>query len=286
MPTTIVGGFSALRTNLNITSLQSQTVSTRQANVRAAVAAELEVLDSFLTGSYRRSTMIAPLMSADVDVFVVLDAQYFASGATNVLQRTKDALMKTYTTPKVSRNGQAVTITFKDFRVDVVPAFNRKGGGYLIPDAGSNTWISTDPKVHVDLSATHNAKHDGQLVPVVKMLKGWNSTIDHHFRSFHLEVLAWNLFDGVTLSNDWSAVRYFFDKALAQIPVKLADPSGYGGDVAKYIGTKAQIDAAVSRLDTAVGRAVNGEKYAAGGNIPAAFGEWRKIFGDYFPAYG
>jgi hypothetical protein len=38
----------------------------------------LEVLDSFLTGSYRRSTMIAPLKEADVDVFVVLDAKCYS----------------------------------------------------------------------------------------------------------------------------------------------------------------------------------------------------------------
>jgi hypothetical protein len=33
------------------------------------VSSEMEVLDSFLTGSYRRSTMIAPLSQADIDIF-------------------------------------------------------------------------------------------------------------------------------------------------------------------------------------------------------------------------
>ena len=36
-------------------------VDDQHENVRAAVAAELEVIDSFLTGSYRRSTLITPL---------------------------------------------------------------------------------------------------------------------------------------------------------------------------------------------------------------------------------
>src|SRR6266536_3618537 len=51
----------------------------------------------------------------------------------------------------VSRNGQAVTITFADFEVDVVPGFYRKGGGYLIPDSVLNRWIETDPKQHVEI---------------------------------------------------------------------------------------------------------------------------------------
>ena len=35
-----------------------------------------KILDDFLTGSYARSTMIAPLTEADIDVFVVLDSGY------------------------------------------------------------------------------------------------------------------------------------------------------------------------------------------------------------------
>ena len=59
--TTISQGFRVLRSRLEITGLQSSTVSTRQRNVRNAVARGFTVLESFLTGSYARSTMIAPL---------------------------------------------------------------------------------------------------------------------------------------------------------------------------------------------------------------------------------
>jgi hypothetical protein len=46
-----------------------------------------------------------------------------------------------------------VTITFSDFAVDVVPAFERHWwyGGYLICDSGS--WIETNPKKHTDISS-------------------------------------------------------------------------------------------------------------------------------------
>jgi hypothetical protein len=74
----------------------------------------------------------------------------------------------------VSRNGQAVTISFTDFEVDVVPACNRQGAGYLICDSGSHSWISTYPKTHETTSSAANAKHNGHLVPLVKMLKAWN----------------------------------------------------------------------------------------------------------------
>src|SRR5437763_1167291 len=77
MATTIQQSFLRLRQNLEITGLQESTVSTRQKTVRQVLEAGLTVEDSFLTGSYSRQTMIAPLKEADVDVFVTLDAKYF-----------------------------------------------------------------------------------------------------------------------------------------------------------------------------------------------------------------
>ena len=84
-------------------------------------------------------------------------------------------MRRTYTrTPDISRNGQAVTIRFEDFIVDVVPGFNRKGGGYLIPNSITQSWISTDPKKHVEIFSEANSVHKGNLIPLIKMIKGWN----------------------------------------------------------------------------------------------------------------
>lgn len=193
MPTTILASFAAFKTNLEITALQASTVSTRQQAVRQAVAAELTVTDSFLTGSYSRNTLIAPLTEADVDIFVILENQYFHNynnqngGQAGLLDLLRRTLRKTYAkTPDISRNGQAVSIRFSDFMVDVVPAFNRQGGGYLIPSSMGQRWLSTDPKKHVTLIQEANSLHQGNLVPLIKMIKSWNRNIGHYFRSFHL----------------------------------------------------------------------------------------------------
>jgi tRNA nucleotidyltransferase (CCA-adding enzyme) len=132
---TILRAFRLLKRGLEITQLQQSNVSTRQRAVRDAIARRLIVHDSFITGSYKRHTMISHLSQADIDVFVDLDAKYYSSdGYGALLGRVRKVLLETYTrTPRVSRNGQAVTITFTDFVVDVVPGFYRQGGGYLIP---------------------------------------------------------------------------------------------------------------------------------------------------------
>lgn len=289
MATTVKESFRKLKSNLEITNLQQETVSTRQKNVRDAVESGLTVLDSFLTGSYSRSTMIPPLSEADIDIFVVFDPSYYeANGQISLLEKVKRVLKNTYPqTPSISRNGQAVTITFTDFMVDVVPAFHRNGGGYVIPSTyNGGFWLATDPKQHVQISSKANSAHKGDLVPLVKMIKCWNRNINKHFRSFHLEVLTWQILDGVTISNFSSGMRYFFDKGRNLISKKNPDPTGYNDDVGFYIDNRMKVGEAVSRFTTAYNRAVKAESYEKNGNIESAINEWRKIFGNNFPAYG
>ncbi len=286
MATTLKEAFKAFKSRLEITGLQTQTVSTRQQNVRKHIATELTVVDAFLTGSYCRSTMIAPLAQADIDIFFVLDAAYFQQGGqAALLDRVKRVLKRSYDLSDISRDGQAVTITFSDFKVDVVPGFNRKGGGYLIPNTQGGIWIETNPREHERLSSIHNQAHNGDLVPLEKMIKRWNREINRYFRSFHLEILAWDIFDGVIIPSFSSGARYFFDKGRTKIKQKNPDPAGYGGDVGYYLNNK-NLDEAVSRFTTAYNRAIKAEEYETKGKIADAIGEWRKIFGDTFPAYG
>lgn len=284
---TILESFKQLKTNLEITDLQHSTVSARQQNVRKVVENEFTVLDSFLTGSYSRHTMIAPLSEADVDIFIILHSSYYKKdGQADLLDKLRRALLKKYTkTPKISRNGQAVTITFSDFIVDVVPAFNRNGGGFLIPNSIKNVWISTNPKTHVDIMSSENDKHNGDLIPIVKMIKGWNKNINHAFVSFYLELLAIKIFKNVTISDYPSGMRYFFDKGREEIKYKVKDPVEYGGQISG-LDNISTVEEAGSRFEKAYNRAKKGEEYERIGNAESAISEWKKIFGNYFPAYG
>lgn len=293
MAASIAQGFLELRSNLEITGLQESTISTRQQQVRSALQNGMEVVDDFLTGSYRRQTMIAPLSEADVDIFVLFPVSYFHhyngqnGGPAGLLDFTKRTLRKRYpSTPDISRNGQAVTIRFSDFVVDVVAGFNRQGGGYLMANAVTNTWLSTDPKAHVQMISDANQWHQGKFVPLIKMLKGWNKSNNSFFRSFHIEVLALQILQNVRITDFPNGVRYFFDKARERVRGPTFDPAGYGDDIGKYINTATKMDEAVSRLTAAYNHAARAQQIESFGNPRRAFDEWRAIFSSYFPAYG
>ena len=288
MATTVSAGFNLLKSNLEITGLQKTTVAQRQQNARDAVEKDFSVLDSFVTGSYSRHTMIAPLKDADIDIFVVIDPFYFNNYTpASLLDKVRATLKKTYPkTPKISRNGQAVTITFTDFQVDVVPSFYRNGGGYLIPDSIGGRWIATDPTVHQSHMAQANSTHNGDLVPLVKMIKAWNRCISSAFYGFYLELMVKSILDGVTISNYSSGVRYVFDKGREKIKYKMPDPANLNEEQVGGLNNVSTVEQAQSKFETAYKRAIKAEQFEMNGNTYSAFEEWRKIFGGYyFPAY-
>ena len=293
---TVIMAFEAFRCNLELTGMQETLVATRQTRVRAAIEQGLAVNESFLTGSYRRHTLIAPMHTADIDIVVVLDRRYHRHGPRAVLGLVKDTLRETYQTSKISRNGQAVTITFADFTVDVVPAFSLPwpfNHGWDICDSGSNTWIRTNPKRHIEISSKVNKRTGGLLVPTVKMLKAWNRTVGYPLRNFHLEVLVWKILDpggaavwwgpGIGLGDDPDNVSRFFADAPTRLRRKLPDPARDTGDIGAYLSDQGR-DEAISKLGTAAARCARAERLRMDGDESGANSIYRKVFGDAFPS--
>lgn len=292
MPYTVAESFARLRSQLEITDIQSSVVSVRQQTVRKIIDGAMRVEDDFLTGSYARSTMISPLSEADIDIFICLHPSYFThfnginGGPAGLLDLAKTTVRKTYSsTPDISRNGQAVTIRFSDFVVDVVIGFNRNGGGYIIANAVGNYWLSTDPKRHVALMSEANKRHAGNLVPVIKMIKSWNKAHGSFFRSFHLEVLALKIFSSVTISDFESGLRFFFDNARAEVRQVNPDPAGYGDDIGRYI-KGGSVEQATAKFTGAFNLAAHAEAYTRRGDHKSAILTWKQLMPNHFPSYG
>ncbi len=85
--------------------------------------------------------------------------------------------------------------------------------------------MPTDPKRHVELWAASNKAHNGDFVPLVKMLKGWNKSRDL-FKSFHLETIAYTVLNNVRISSFPRGVRYVFDKAREKSVLRFLIPPG------------------------------------------------------------
>jgi hypothetical protein len=284
----ISDSFRIFRANLEISDLLHSKISSRQLLVRGALEEELHVLHTFLSGSYSRNTMIAPLHESGIDIFAVLDQSHYSeNGQAELLDRLKRVLHKTCAkAPQIHRNGHGVNLAFSDFTANVIPAFQKDGGGYIIPDSMENKWMSTDPRMHVELIAGADSRHNGNLVPFIKMIKGWNRTAKRPLRQFHLEVMAYQLFKNMTIKSYPASLLYFFGEGRHYIRKQNLDPAGYGGDVGDYIKTRQKMEEAEASFETAYGRAYRAVYYWEKAQAESSINEWRKIFGNYFPAYG
>lgn len=288
MSSTVNEAWASFQSNLEVPHIQTERLLVRQEKICEVLQQKITCLNEFISGSYVRSTMIAPLKAAEIDFFVVLDSHYFhhfnnkRRGIKVLVRMVHWALNQTYRRPVINRNGRSVTVWFSDYGVCVVPVMLRLGGGFVIPNALTQSWISTDPTKHDRILKEADEAHHQMLVPLIRMIKAWNRCSGSFFTSFHLEVLALEVLNGATIADFPSGVRLFFDRARDAVAGSTPDPAGFDNDIADYLGTPGRISEAKKRLAAAYEIASRAERQDTKSEHTANH-LWRQLFSNYFP---
>jgi len=276
--------FANLKHNLEITPTEQDTAKRRHERIRDFVKTRWGLEDDFLTGSYRRDTKTKKLK--DIDIFIVLDRKgaqrgYRAQPPIEVLNALLDLLREQW--PEAHRDGMAIVIPYGSdddvMSIDVVPAFDRDGGGYFIPNPDAGNWIATNPKRHHELSIAKNAECDGKFVPFVKMVKGINRELGEPVApSFLLEVMAQALVK-TPFGRYQDEIVLFLATAAECFGQEWPDPAGLGGDV-NTVMSPAEKLAAADALRSAQATAERAIELEDDGQERAAYDEWKKLFGN------
>jgi hypothetical protein len=277
--------FAGLKATLEITQTETDLAATRHKLIRDFISERWDITDDFLTGSYRRHTKTKRLQ--DVDIFIVLDPEgeqggYAAKSPTTVLEALRSLLNERWDDVLVDRMAAVVSYGDEVASFEVVPAFDRQNGGYLIPDAKSGTWIATDPTVHQELTTKKNSACNGKYVPFVKMIKGINRELgDPVSPSFLLEVMALEL-AAEPFGRFQDEVSWFLATAAERLDEPWPDPAGLGPDVNAEMDALASqtAKAALAEAAEVAQRAVWLEDDDQG---RAAVEEWRRLFGWRMP---
>ncbi|MGD1082185.1 MAG: nucleotidyltransferase domain-containing protein [Candidatus Sulfotelmatobacter sp.] len=301
MATTTWAAFQEFASRLEPTETQKQDAATKKDGVRDCLNAKLWVETAFLTGSYARQTMIRP--PSDIDLFVVLDyskhgQDYYQSynGEQTVLERFHNILKEGYPYTPIRKDHPAVHLDFSTYGFDVIPAFNRNGGGFVIPNPVGSGWISTNPPKHGERTTSMNKSTGGYFVPLVKMFKSWNRSHYDKLTGFHLEMMladawptAWNsssyAVQPITYASYADAAAALFAPLSSKLQYTMQDPAGLGGAIDSYLSwddrtrTRQRLDSAAQDAQIALRHAGRGDHYSS-------INKWRDIFGDPFPAYG
>ena len=132
--------------------------------------------DSYLTGSYGRSTAIRDIK--DVDIIVILDLDHTKTAPTVVVAWIQSVLQKYYT--QVTAQGRSVGVTTgSGFDLDVVPsvAVSYRDGPLWIPDRDAGEWVRTHPKGQLSFGINRNGATDGYYKHLVKIMKHWRDRL-------------------------------------------------------------------------------------------------------------
>jgi predicted nucleotidyltransferase len=279
--------FANLKGTLEITGTEQAFAKRKHEEIRSHVRESWDLADDFLTGSYRRHTKTKRLK--DVDVFVVVDAKGAQGDLRErepaaLLSDLEDVLRPKY--DKVKSDGFACTVAFgpedEVASFDVVPAFERTGSGWEIPDANRGRWIATNPKTHHEQSTTKNAECDEKFVPFVKMVKAVNREADEPIQpSFLLEVMAQSIVKP-PFGRFQDEVRWYLATGADSVGQEWLDPAGIGPTVndswSSADGERAQA-AFREWLEIAEGAV----RLEDDGQERAAVEEWRRLFGWRMP---
>ena len=276
--------FKNLKSNLQITPTESQLAQTRHRLVRKHIEASWELVEDFLTGSYKRDTKTKKLK--DVDIFVVVDPKgpqgALADGTgTAAVLALRDLLAKRWNNLDADDNVVTVNYSGEDVAsYEVAPVFPRSGGGYSMPNGAA--WMDTDPKEQAALVTAKNKACDAKFVPFVKMVKGVNREAGDPIEpAFLLEVMALDLVIE-PFGRYRDEIRFFLASVADRIVDDWPDPVGLGPDVnaGVGIGRRRELSELV-RGWLAVAEEALQLEYE--GKLRAAVETWRELFGWRMP---
>lgn len=284
---TVSAAFDEFCQNISLSSTYHDTANKRRDRLVSLLKNDFTILDSFSTGSIPRYTAISGY--ADLDIMVVL---YYGKHMkdklpSEVLAGVQKSLSGYKT--RVRRNGQAVTLYYDTWpNVDIVPVsitVNDDGSvkHYNVPNMNNETWLKSRPRKHSSALTDHNGICGDKFKRIIKMIKWWNKQHGDYLQSFHIEVLALQIFTSTISDYSWSVFE-FFDRATTLVASSLYYEDDY---VDSYLDSVNRSEA-VKRLKTARDKAFSAWylTYGENNDHQRAITTWRQIFGEKFPVYG
>ena len=186
--------FEQFRQNIELTENQRQNIIGSHTHLRQNILIPLDyVSDSFLTGSYKKHTMIRP--PSDVDIFVLINHSHYEITPNAVLNKLKRDLLGSYPDSEIRQEKPCIVLDFNHCKFELTPAIKVSqyaNPDYYIPAQGGNTWMQAEnPRVLEERLSNANRRLNGMLTRLIKMMKACkrhNNLTDK--KSFEMEEIA------------------------------------------------------------------------------------------------
>lgn len=293
MPLTVEDAFDQFLPKLSTSRQETQSAASHRASVEARLKSDFNLVTMFRTGSFGAATNVRS--HSDVDYFAVIPRTNLKQDSGRTLASLAESMRARFpSTANIRVNGPGVQIPFGDEgaeRVEIIPV-DETGKTMLgfrqfdMPD-GLGGWKFSAPESHKAWVDSLDAKLNGKLKPLIRLLKAWKFYRNAPIRSFYLEMRAAALMRkenvilyDIDLKNILGAL---WSDQLADIPdPRFPDDSFV---LTACSSETSRVDA-LSKLGNAAlwsAQAMNEKNASRPG---AAIAKWNLIFSDQFPKYG
>ena len=172
---------------------------------------ESKTLNSLKVGSYGRFTAIKSIFDLDM-VYILPWTEYerFKNGRQSaLLQEVKKTIQSRYPKTDMRGDGQVVVISFTNYQIEVLPAFEYEDGSFLYPDTNDGgSWKTTKPRLEINaISDLHQAKNQN-LRTLCKMIRSWKNYHGVAMGGLLIDSVAYDFLNSTTYYDDKSFTYY------------------------------------------------------------------------------
>lgn len=244
---------------------------------------ESQTANSLQVGSYGRYTAIKGVSDLDM-IYIMPNSEwdrYKDGRQSDLLQDVKNAIKARYPKTEMRADGQVVVVSFTNYEIEVVPAFEQSDGSFKYPDTkNGGSWPITKPRSEIKAIADLDKDKNYNLRRLCKMVRAWKNKHGLEMGGLLIDTLAYNFLNSTKDYDDKSylyydlLVRDFF-KYLAELPHQdyyLAPGSNQRVNVKKKFQRKAK------KAYKLCLKAIEAEGQEGVNN------KWKKVFGRPFPS--
>ncbi|MBS1084533.1 SMODS domain-containing nucleotidyltransferase [Gluconobacter kondonii] len=167
--------------------------------------------NSLQVGSYGRHTAIKGI--SDLDMLYILPSnkweEYKNGGQYKLLRECRDAILYRYPRTTISVDRLVVTVTYKNFHVEVQPVFEKTDGSFFYPDTyNGGSWKTTKPREEIKAMKDFDGEKNKNFRRLCKMVRAWKNKHGIPMGGLLIDTLVHNFFKGTNNYNDTSYSNY------------------------------------------------------------------------------
>jgi len=137
--------------------------------------------------------------------------KYKDNGQYSLLRDTGDAIKARYPATAVKVDRLVVRVLYRDFHVEVMPAFEQEDGSFKYPDtARGGSWKFTKPKAELDEMKAANERKNRNLRRLCKMTRAWKNKHGVPMGGLLIDTLAYNFLESTTYYDNKSYYYYSY----------------------------------------------------------------------------